>query len=78
MKQFKVYGSGCPKCRQTAEMIKAEADRLGVEISLEKVFDPAAAVAAGIMSMPGVMLDGKIIHAGGLPKTEAVRSWLSD
>ena len=25
---------------------------------------------------PGVVVDGKLVHAGGLPKPENVRTWL--
>ena len=39
MKDIKVLGSGCPTCQKTADLLKAEADKLGVAISLEKITD---------------------------------------
>jgi predicted thioredoxin/glutaredoxin len=30
----------------------------------------------GILSTPGVTIDGKVVHAGGLPKPEAINGWL--
>lgn len=75
MKEFKVYGSGCPKCHKTADMIQAEADRRGVEIALIKIFDPEEIAKAGLMRTPGVRLNGKFVHAGGVPEEDVVRKW---
>ena len=76
MKDVKVLGSGCKRCEQAAAMITAEAARLGVEIRLEKVTDYAAIAAYGIVSTPGIVVDGRVVHAGGLPKSDAIAGWL--
>lgn len=76
MKDIKVLGSGCPTCQKTAELLKAEADKLGVAISLEKVTDYAAIASYGIAATPGVVIDGKVVHAGGLPRAVDVEGWL--
>jgi len=77
MKDVKILGSGCKRCQTTAEMVKAEADRLGIDITMEKVTDYAAIAGFGIASTPGIVVDGKVVHAGGLPKTEDIAGWLA-
>lgn len=77
MKDIKVLGSGCKTCKMTAELLKNEADKLGVEITVEKVTDYAAIAGYGIAATPGVVIDGKVVHAGGLPKVADVDAWLS-
>ncbi len=77
MKDVKVLGPGCKRCITTAEMVQNEADRLGVPIKVEKVTDYAAIAAYGIASTPGVVIDGKVVHAGGLPKPEDLARWLT-
>lgn len=77
VKDVKVLGPGCKRCQTTAEMVKAEADRLGIAVSVEKVTDYAAIAGYGIASTPGIVIDGKVVHAGGLPKTEDIDKWLS-
>lgn len=77
MKQVKVLGSGCKHCQAAEHMVMVEAARLGVHVTVEKVTDYAAIAGYGIMSTPGIVIDGKIVHAGGLPKTEDVAKWLS-
>lgn len=76
MKDIKILGPGCKRCQTTADMVKAEADRLGIEIRLEKVTDYADIAKFGIASTPGIVIDGKVVHAGGLPKEEAIGAWL--
>ncbi len=76
MKHVKVFGPGCTRCQQTADMVKAEAAKLGVEVDVEKVTDYAEIAKAGVASTPGVMIEGKLVHAGGLPKPGDVQSWL--
>jgi small redox-active disulfide protein 2 len=76
MKHVKVFGPGCSRCQQTADLVKAEAAKLGVEVDVEKVTDYAEIAKAGVASTPGVMIEGKLVHAGGLPKPADVQSWL--
>lgn len=77
MKDVKVLGPGCKRCVTTAEMVQAEADKLGVAITIEKVTDYAAIAGYGIVSTPGIVVDGKVVHAGGLPKSEDIALWLA-
>ena len=77
MKDVKVLGSGCKRCNTTAEMVQAEANKLGVPVTIEKVTDYAAIAGYGIASTPGIVIDGKVVHAGGLPKSEDLARWLA-
>lgn len=78
MKDVKILGPGCKRCIAAAEMVRVEADRLGVPVSVEKVTDYAAIAGYGIVSTPGIVVDGKVVHAGGLPKAEDLARWLSE
>jgi small redox-active disulfide protein 2 len=77
MKIVKVLGPGCKRCVTTAEMVQAQADKLGMSVSIEKITDYAAIAGYGIVSTPGIVIDGKVVHAGGLPKAEDLASWLA-
>ena len=37
-------------------------------MTIEKVTDYAAIASYGIASTPGIVIDGKVVHAGGLPR----------
>ena len=77
MKTIKILGSGCKRCVQTADLAAAEAKKLGIEIALEKVTDFVDIAKFGIASTPGVVIDGKVVHAGGVPKAEDMAKWLA-
>jgi small redox-active disulfide protein 2 len=72
-----VLGSGCKNCETTAKLITIAAEQAGVEMELEKVTDMAEILGFGVMSTPGVVVDGKVVHAGGLPGPDQVREWVS-
>ncbi|MDG1290324.1 MAG: thioredoxin family protein [Lentibacter sp.] len=55
MKTIKVFGPGCKRCEATAEMVKAAAAELGLEVDVEKVTDARAIAMAGVMSTPGFL-----------------------
>jgi len=78
MKRVKVLGSGCRNCEITAKVIAQAASEAGVEIELEKVTDLAQILSFGVMSTPGVVIDGKLVHAGGLPGPDQVRAWMRE
>ncbi len=76
MKEIKVLGTGCPNCKATAKLIEETAAEKGIAITLEKVEDIAAIMGYGVMSTPGVVVDGNVVHAGGIPAKEAINAWL--
>lgn len=76
MKEVKVLGPGCKRCITTAEMVQAETNKLGIPVAIEKVTDYAAIAGYGIASTPGIVVNGKVVHAGGLPKPEDIARWL--
>ena len=76
MKDIKVLGSGCANCRNTITLIESVAQEVGAAIQIEKVQDMPSIVSYGVMSTPGVVVDGKVVHAGGVPSRDKIRSWL--
>jgi small redox-active disulfide protein 2 len=76
MKDIKVLGSGCANCKTTLKLIEEVARARGVAVNLEKVEDMAAILGYGVMSTPGVVIDGKVVHAGGVPDRKKIESWL--
>ena len=76
MKAIKVLGTGCANCRATAQRVEEAAKELGVSITLEKVEEIQDIMAYGILATPGVVVDGKVVHSGGVPAREKIAGWL--
>jgi small redox-active disulfide protein 2 len=76
MKNVKVLGTGCANCKATVKIIEDAARAKGVAVNLEKIENIADIMAYGVMSTPGVVIDGKVVHTGGVPDRKKVESWL--
>ncbi len=74
---IKVLGPGCANCRATYALIEQAARDKAVDVSLAKVEDMLQIMAYGILSTPGVVIDGKVVHSGGVPARAKVEEWLS-
>lgn len=74
---IKVLGTGCANCKSTIALIDQVAKAKGVEVALQKVEELRDILGYGVMSTPGVVIDGKVVHAGGVPSVEKVEQWLS-
>lgn len=76
MRLVQVYGAGCPRCRETAGVIEKTAEKISVEIYLEKITDLGKISDRGILQTPGVAVDGIIVSQGKIPTEEDVKGWL--
>ena len=77
MKTVNIYGPGCARCEATETMVKDAASRLDVKVEVVKITDAKSIAMAGVMSTPGITVDGKLVHAGGLPDAGKLEGWLS-
>ncbi len=73
---IKVLGSGCANCKNTLALVAEVAKTKGVNITLSKVEDMRDIMAYGVMSTPGVVVNGKVVHAGGVPSRDKIAQWL--
>jgi small redox-active disulfide protein 2 len=74
---IKVLGTGCANCRSTIALIEQVAKAKGVPVTLTKVEELRDIMGYGVMSTPGVVIDGKVVHAGGVPGRGKVEHWLA-
>lgn len=57
-------------------MIERVARSAGVRVGIIKVESPEEIKRYGVHATPAVVIDGKVVHSGGLPSSEAVQAWL--
>ncbi len=77
MKNIKVLGSGCANCKTVAKLIAAVAEEKGIAIELEKVEEIREIMSFGILSTPGVVVNGQVVHSGGIPSRDKIEQWLT-
>ena len=70
--EIKVIGEGCEKCDRLYENTCLAVKELGLEASIDKVEDLMDIVRLGVMTTPSVMMDGKLIISGRVPKVKEI------
>jgi len=78
MNIIKVYGSGCANCKKLEQMCYNALQELQINASVEKVSDLQEIVKTGILSTPGLEINGKMISSGKLPTQSTLVHWIQD
>ena len=74
---IKVLGTGCTNCKNTVALIEQVAQAKGVAITLQKVEELRDIMGYGVMSTPGVVIGGRVVHAGGVPSRDKIEQWFT-
>jgi small redox-active disulfide protein 2 len=78
MNIIKVYGSGCANCKKLEQMCYNALQELQIDASVEKVTDLQEIMKTGILSTPGLEINGKMISSGKLPTQSTLAHWIQD
>lgn len=73
---IKILGPGCPNCMTLERVTRQVLDAMGVEVEIEKVEDYAAIVGYGVMSTPGLVVNGNVLFVGRVPTPTKLREIL--
>ncbi|MDD3461823.1 MTH895/ArsE family thioredoxin-like protein [Mesotoga sp.] len=71
--KIEIFGSGCPRCKQTEKIMKKAVEELGSDAEVYKVTDMMAIMEKGIVSTPAVAIDGKIVLSGKIPSIDEAK-----
>jgi len=74
---FKIYGSGCAKCKLLTAHTEEAAQALGITYEIEKITDVNGIIDAGIMRTPALAVDDEIIIEGKVPSADAIKKLLA-
>ena len=75
---IKILGTGCPNCVRLEALVKEVATEKGLSLKVDKVTDIAEVMSYGIMSTPGLVVDGQVVSSGRVPpKAEMATMMLS-
>lgn len=74
--EIKILGPGCPKCKQTEDLVKAVVAETGVDANVEKVSDLMKIAGYGVFGTPAVVVDGDVKSVGKIPTKEEIKAWI--
>ncbi|MBI4556559.1 MAG: TM0996/MTH895 family glutaredoxin-like protein [Candidatus Hydrogenedentes bacterium] len=76
MKNLKILGMGCPKCKKLTEQAETAAHLLGLEYEIEKITNVREITSFGVMMTPALVVDGEVKVAGRVPSVEEMKTML--
>lgn len=77
MKELKILGTGCPKCKKLAENTEAAAKELGIEYEMSKVTDISEIMKYGVMMTPALVVNGDVKVVGKVPEPAEIKQLLA-
>ncbi len=75
---IEILGSGCARCRALEKAVREALAQSGRTAEVKHVTDFAAIAARGAMSMPALVIDGKIVLSGRVPSPAEITGLLPE
>ena len=73
---IKVLGAGCKSCHEQYENVKAAVQAMGLNAAVEYITDLEKVMAYGVMSMPAIVVNEKVVSVGKVLKPAEVEKLL--
>lgn len=73
----KVLGAGCKSCHEQYEQAKQTVKAMGLDLEVEYITDMEKVMAYGVMSMPALVVNEKVVSMGKILKAADVERLLS-
>lgn len=75
---IKILGTGCPNCQKLEANTKQALSELKMEAEVEKITDMEKIMSYGIMSLPAIVADDKVISYGLIPSVKEIKELLTE
>jgi small redox-active disulfide protein 2 len=76
MRRIEVLGPGCANCVRLERVAREAVAMTGLEAEIVKVSDYGEIVSRGVLSTPGLVIDGQVVSVGRVPSVDDVAAWL--
>ena len=73
-----VLGAGCSKCKTLEEKVRQLIVMHQLNVNVEKIFDLQEIMKYGIMTTPGLVINGVVKSVGTVPKDSQLLQWLKE
>ncbi len=76
MQKIEVLGPGCARCNETYRVVSHVVETAKLDVEVIKDDSVERMMALGLLSTPGVVIDGRVVISGRVPRAEEVRQLL--
>ena len=74
--EIKVLGTGCASCKTLFDTVRQAVAELGIEATVIKEEDLMKIMEYNVMSLPALVVDGKVVSKGRKLNVEEVKELL--
>lgn len=78
MRRIEVLGPGCANCQKLAANAHEAVGMADIEAEVVKVTDYRQIAAYGVLSTPGLVIDGRVVSYGRIPSAGDIALWLTE
>jgi small redox-active disulfide protein 2 len=75
---IEVLGPGCPNCQAVERNVRTALADSGETAEVQHITDWAEIAGRGVLSTPGLVIDGQVVSAGRIPTAAQVTEWLKN
>ncbi len=72
----KILGVGCANCKRLEALVREVGGAEHLQLEIDEVTDISAIMGYGIMHTPGLVIDGKVVASGRIPRRGEISEWL--
>jgi hypothetical protein len=76
--RIQVLGPGCHNCDRMEQDVREVLAELKMPGDLSHVTDPAEIAKYGLMGVPALVINGRVVCVGTLPDRNRIKQWLMD
>ena len=76
MVEIKVLGPGCANCKRLEQITRKVVDSLAADANIEKVTNYQEIVELGVMTTPGLVVNGEVVSSGRIPSETEITDWI--
>ena len=74
---IKVLGACCGNNAKLGPLVRDVVSELGLDATVENVTDDREIVGHGVMALPALVVDGKVVSSGRVPSKAEIARWLA-
>ena len=74
--KIEILGTGCKKCQHLEANAKEAVANLNLTAEVLHITDPVEIAMRGVMSIPALIIDGKVVSKGQVISSEQIQSLL--
>ncbi|MFQ3586303.1 MAG: thioredoxin family protein [Fimbriimonadaceae bacterium] len=74
--KMQILGTGCANCKNLQRNAEAAVRDIGLDAQIEKVEDLREIMKMGVMSTPGLAVDGTVVSTGRVPSVDEIKAML--